>query len=90
MKIADHCFELSNRVERDIGGAVVVFRGEIIERVVAPVVGQSFFDEMPIVQTIMHGQELDGRDAKLLQMFEYRIGPQPCVSATNLLRHFRM
>ncbi len=53
MEIAHHGFEFGNGVHR-VGSSVIVFRREIVQRVVAPVVRQAFLNKMPIIQMVMN------------------------------------
>ena len=47
-------------------------RGEEADGVVSPVVAQAFFLKEAVVDELVDGHELDGRDAQLLQVFDYR------------------
>jgi hypothetical protein len=50
------------------GGGVAVVGGEEADRVVAPVVRQSFRDQERLRHVLVYGQQLDGRDAEVAQV----------------------
>ena len=72
------------------GGRQSAIRSEIRQRVVAPVVGHPASGELHLVDPLVHGHELDGRDAKRLEMRHRRVGGEPEKGAALLGRHGRM
>ena len=61
-------------------------RGEIADRVVAPVVAQPALEQERVVDELMDGQELDRGDAERLQMLDRRRMREPGVRSAQLLR----
>ena len=49
---------------------------KIRQRVVAPVVRQPAFDQVPVVGVMVHRHQFDGGDAELLQMLDRRLRRQ--------------
>ncbi len=65
-------------------------RAEEVQGVVAPVVGQALADESLLGGEGVHGQELDGGDAEILEVRDGGLVRQTGVGAAELLRHFRV
>ena len=53
------------------------------QRVVAPVVAQVPFDEVPIVDVVMHRHQFDGRHAEVLQMPDRLVRSEARVGASH-------
>ena len=49
-----------------------------------------FFQQVPIVDVVMNGQQLDGRDAQRLQMPDRRLGSQAGKTPAQLFGNFWM
>ena len=47
-------------------------RGEVIQRVIAPEVGQALLDQRAVIQKLVYRHQLDGGDPKALQMVDDR------------------
>ena len=47
-------------------------QGEKSQRVVAPVVAQTLPGQVPVIQIVMHGHQLQGRDAEVLKVRNHR------------------
>ena len=62
-------------------------RGEEADGVVSPVVAQAFFLKEAVVDELVDGHELDGRDAQLLQVFDYRGVRQTRIGSANVRWH---
>ncbi len=63
---------------------------EKADRVVAPVVAQPLLDEPTVVDEGVHRHQLDGGDAKALQVVDHRRCREPGVRAAQRWRHVRM
>ena len=72
------------------GRRVVLMRGEVADRVVAPEVAQTLLDEMPVVHEVVHRHQLHRRDAEALQIVDDRRGGESRVRAAILRRHIGM
>ena len=73
-------------VERVILG-VALFRREIRQRVVTPVVRQLPFDQYPVVDEAVDRQQLDAGDAKALEMLDHGRRRQAAIRAAQVWRH---
>ena len=69
---------------------VLVVRGEIADRVVAPVVPQTAFDQQRIVDELVDGEKFDRRDAETLQVLDRGGMRQAGVCSSLILRNVRM
>jgi hypothetical protein len=65
-------------------------RGEVADRVVAPVVGQAAVDQEPLGDVLVHRQQLDRGDAEVAQVAGRGLVPEPGVAAAQLRRHVRV
>ena len=63
---------------------------EIVERVVTPVVVQAASDQRDVVDGIMHGKKLDGRDSKFVEVVERSRVGQPRIGAAKFERDRRI
>ena len=68
MKLAHHGLELADLLAHVAGAAVARVGREEVGGVVAPVVVQAFIEQMFVVEEVMHGHQLDGRDAERGQL----------------------
>ena len=66
---ADHLLELADLLPA-VARRVLVVRGEISDRLVTPVVAQPARDQRGVVDELVDGQQLDGRDAELGQVID--------------------
>ena len=82
----DHRLELLDLAERD-RRRVAVVRGEVGDRVVAPVVAQAAFDEVVVVDELVHRHQLDGGDAEALEVVDDRRVGEARVGAAQRRRH---
>ncbi len=90
VKSADHLFELAHAAFGVARGGVLVVRGEEADGVVAPVVGEAFFEQELVVQMLVDGQELEAGDAEVLQVADDLRAGQPGVGAAQTGGHARM
>ncbi len=81
VQVADHGLELADHFAGRVDRGIPRRRREEAQRVVAPVVHQPTLDQVPVVERLLHGQQLDGRDAQVLQIANRRVGAQPGVGA---------
>ncbi len=82
-----HGLELGHRL---VAGRETLVGGEEADGVVAPVVGQAALDQVPLVDVLVHRQQLHGRHAQPLQVLDGRIRCQPAVPAAQLVGHVGM
>ena len=87
---ADHHLELAHRVLRRQRRGVTHVGREVRQRVVAPVIRQSAFDEMPVIEMLVNGHQLDGRHAKGCQVTDGRLGREAEIRAPQRLRNVRV
>ncbi len=81
----DHRLELGDAPGAAAHGVAVV-RGQVGDRVVAPVVAQATFGEVMVVDELVHGHQLDGRHAEAGEVVDHgRVG-DPGVRATQRRR----
>src|SRR5258708_11736385 len=66
---------------------VALFRREIRQRVVTPVVRQLPFDQYPVVDEAVDRQQLDAGDAKGLEMLDHGRRRQAAIRAAQVWRH---
>ena len=66
---------------------VAVVRGEVADRLVAPVVAQSALDQLRVVDELVHRQQLDRGDAEALQVSERGGMREAGVGAAKLAGH---
>src|SRR5580658_3063025 len=81
VKTGDHLFELTQRVLGILGVARV--RGEKTDAVVAPVVGQPFFQKIAVVDKEMDREQLHRSYSKLFDVLDHWLRPQPRISAAQ-------
>ena len=72
------------------GGGIELLRGEVADRVVAPVVPQALRDEVPVVHERVDRHQLDGRDAEPPQVLDDGCGREGRVRTVVPRRNFRM
>ena len=65
-------------------------RGEKSDGVVAPVIRQVTSLQGWIIDELVDRHQFNGRDAKILQVFDDRRMSDPCVGAAQLFRHVRV
>ncbi len=82
-----HPLELADLLARRTGRRVARVRGEVADRVVAPVVLQAPAQQMVLVRELVDGQQLHGRHAQLHQVLDRRRVRQPGVGAPEFLRY---
>src|SRR5258705_13258798 len=66
---------------------VALFRREIRQRVVTPVVRQLPFDQYPVVDEAVDRQQLDGGNAKALEMLDHGRRRQAAIRAAQIWRY---
>ena len=69
---------------------VLVVRGQVRDRVVAPVVPQAFLLERRVLHELVHREQLDGGNAKPLQVLHRGRMRHPGVGAPDLLGNLRV
>ena len=69
---------------------VTRLRGKKADRVIAPIVAQSFFDQPAIIDKAVHRHELNRRDAKLGQIVDDRCRGQPRIRSAKGGGHIGM
>ena len=84
----DHRLELRDLCAGVLCSRVTVVRGEVADRVVAPVVRQSLGLERRIVRELLDRHELDRGDAELRQVLDDRRVRHAGVGAAQLVRDF--
>ena len=85
-----HRLELGHLCSRVLCGRVTVVRGEVADRVVAPVVRQSLGLQRRIVRELLDRHELNRGDAQLRQVFDNCRVRHAGVGAAQLLRDVRV
>ena len=86
----DHHLELADRVERRGRRRVGDIRGEVGQRVVAPVVAEAALHQVPVVRVVVDRHQLDRRHPQCREMPDRRLrGQAPVGPAQGLgdLRH---
>ena len=90
MEGLDHGLELvdllSLRAARGVGG----MRGEVADRVVAPVIAEAAFKEEAVVEGLVGGQQLDRRDAQVQEVLDGCRMRQAGEGAADRLGHARV
>ncbi len=81
----DHRLELVDLLPDGTGGVGVV-RGEEPDRVVAPVVREAALDEVPVVDELVHGEELDRGHPEREQVLHHGVVREREVRASDLRR----
>ena len=71
-------------------GRVGLVRGEVPDRVVAPVVGQPALEQEPLGDVLVHRQQLDRGDPEVAQVPGHGLVAEPGVGAAQLGRHVRV
>ncbi len=64
-----HALEFMHGLVRVLHRCVGRLKGEVGEGVVSPVVGQSFFHEVGVIEMMMHRQQFDGGDSERFDVF---------------------
>ena len=82
-----HRGELAHLLAPRPGRRVAGVRGEETKCVVAPVVGQSLFQQRWLGHVVVHRQQLHGRDAKRGEVLEHGRVAEPRVGAAQRLGH---
>ncbi|CAM5226377.1 hypothetical protein STENM327S_03350 [Streptomyces tendae] len=83
---ADHPLELADLPTGGAGGGVGGVRGEVADRVVAPVVLQAALQQMALVRELVHRQQLHRRHAQPCQVLDRRRVREARVGAAQLGR----
>ncbi len=86
----DHLLELGHLLPTTAGGRERPMGGEVGERIVAPVVGQTDFQQVRLAGELMDGQQLDGRDTQLGQMSDRRWMCHSGVGPAQFLGYLRV
>ena len=73
---AHHHLELADALQRLQGRGEAEVRGEIRERVVAPVIAQALLHQVPLVGVVMDGHQLHRGDAQARQVPDRRLGAE--------------
>jgi hypothetical protein len=90
VQLPDHRLELVEDALRVRGGGIPGVRREEAERVVAPVVDQPPSHHLRLRGEGLHGQQLDGGDAQLLEVAGHRRVAQAGIRAPQLRGHAGM
>jgi hypothetical protein len=85
-----HRFEFRKRLARRRLGGVFQMRREKVQRVVAPIISQPFFQQMAVVEMEMDRHQLDGRHAKIEQVLDDRLRGKPGIAAAFLFGNARV
>ena len=86
----DHHLKLLHRVLGDVHGGIATVGGKKSEGIIAPIIAEPPLEEMPIVEKVVHREELDGRDPQIGQMADGGFRSKPGISAAQRLRYLRM
>ena len=86
----DHGFEFCHLTAGSPQTGVTGGGREVVGGIVAPVVYQSFVNEAFFIQELMDGEQFNGGDAQVLQVFDNRGRSQAGVCAPHILREVRM
>ena len=86
MQRLHHGLELVDLVAEAARGVAHV-GGEEADRVVPPVVREPALGEMPVHHELVHGQQLERRDAETLEVLDHRVAGEPQVRPAQLRRH---
>jgi len=90
VKGPDHPLELLHLPAGLVDRGVLGVGSEEPEGVVAPVVAQAALEQMRVVDELVDGHQLDGRDAQLLQVPDHRRLGEAGVGAAHLVGDLRM
>ena len=63
---------------------------KVTNGVIAPVIAQALFHQMPVHDETVHRHELDRRDTEALEVVDGRLGAQTRIGALQRRRHVRM
>ena len=66
-------FELLHGVLRNVRCGIAAGGGAIGQGIVALVVRKSTLDQMPVIEKVVHRQQLNGRDAQACQVFDHNL-----------------
>ena len=80
----DHLLEFAQRVGH-VGSVARIGRKKA-DRIIAPIVLEAFLEQVIVVDEGVDRQELDGRDAKRLDVVDNRLRAEPCVKASAASR----
>ena len=83
MQMRDHLLELRDRT----GGGIPLVGRKESDRVVSPIIGDAFVDQMPVDDGSLHRQQLDRRDAEAADVLADIAHPESCELAPQLRRH---
>ena len=86
----DHRLELCHLRARRACRAIVRHPGEVVQRVVSPVIGKPLVHENLVVHELMDRHQLHRSDAQPLEVFECRRAGQGGVGAAQLLGNMRI
>jgi hypothetical protein len=87
---AHHALELLHLVPARARRRVPVVRGQVADRVVAPVVAQPLLDEVAVLRELVDREELDGGHAEAREVVDGLGRGQAGVGATQLRGHRRV
>ena len=87
---ADHGFELVDLLSALAAACVFVVRGEITNRVVAPIVAQRPFQQSLVLDELVYGHQLYRRDAKCLQVLDHGRMRKAGICPAQRFRHIRV
>ena len=90
MQCADHLPKLGDLTAAVARRRVAVVRGEVPDRLVAPVVTQPACDQLGIVHELVHRKQLDGGHSEPLQVRDRGGMPQPGITPAQRVRHVGM
>ena len=85
-----HALELLHLLAELTGGRVSVVRREEPDRVVAPVVAEALVEQRVVVHELVHGHQLDGRDADALVVLDHGRMSERGVGAPGIFRDVRV
>jgi hypothetical protein len=81
-----HRFELRDLAAAVTGRAVFAVRGEESDGVVAPIVAEVFFDQVAVLDELLHGHYSHGGHAQVGEVFDRGRMCEPRVGSSDLLR----
>ena len=70
MERGNHHFELLDSVLWQMRSGIAALRRKVRQRVVAPVIGETAFSQVTIIEKVVYWQELDRRNTKADQVLD--------------------
>ena len=90
MEGLDHGLELVDLAAEPVGGSVAVVGGEEADGVVSPIVREALGLQRRVVDELVAGHELDGRDAQALEIVDDDGVRDSRIGSPDLLRNVRV